>query len=179
MVRRNTANTHPGSSSEKEAVENDVVREAFAQHYAALLRYSYLLSGDRHVAEDLVQEAFVRASPKLSSIANSDVGSYLTRAIVNLWRNRIRRLVIERRARGRVEVISSVDFDEAVSVRDEVWAALASLPPRQRACLVLRYYEDLSERSIANILGCSTGTVKSQLSKAIAKLRKELSGNGS
>jgi RNA polymerase sigma-70 factor (sigma-E family) len=148
------------------------LRVAFEGHYMPLLRLCTLLAGRQDVAEDLVQEAFIRIAPKIESIAADDIGAYLRRTAVNLWKNRIRRLVLERRHRNvREEPVPEASFEE----RSALWHAVTRLPARQRACLVLRYYEDLSEKSTAEILGCSVGTVKSQTSRALAHLRKELS----
>jgi len=93
------------------------------------------------------------------------------RIAVNVWKNRNRRFRVELRARGLVRLPR--DGGPSAEERDAVWDAIRRLPSRQRACLVLRYYEDLSERETAGVLGCSVGTVKSQTSRALARLRKE------
>lgn len=147
---------------------------AFSEHATALLRLAVLLTGHREVAEDLVQEAFVRTAPKLPGIAPEAVGAYLRQTTLNLWKNRIRRLVLERRVRSRQAADSQVAAGHPVEERDRIRRALHALPPRQRACIVLRYYADLPEAEIAATLGCAPGTVKSQLSKALAHLRTEL-----
>ena len=96
---------------------------------------------------------------------------YLRRAVINLARSGIRRRLLERRAaaelRDRPRRVEEAWLPEDATV---VWAAVRELPERQRACVVLRYYEDFSEARIAEVLDCSVGTVKSQLSKARAKL---------
>jgi RNA polymerase sigma factor (sigma-70 family) len=124
------------------------------------------------MAEEIVQEAFVRALPKLPSLAEEAVYPYLRRAVLNLWKNRLRRMVLERRYEraGRVEQ----DPAAVIVERDAVWGVVLRLPPRQRACIVLRYYEDLPEREVADILGCSVGTVKSHTSRGLARLRDEV-----
>jgi RNA polymerase sigma factor (sigma-70 family) len=122
----------------------------------------------------LVQETFLRAVPALVRLGDEEVGPYLRATSMNLWRNRLRRLALERRVRP----LKRVDPEFAVEDRDAVWTAIRRLPPRQRACLVLRYYEDLTERQTAALLRCSVGTVKSQTSRGLAFLRKELGDAG-
>jgi RNA polymerase sigma-70 factor (sigma-E family) len=145
------------------------LRTAFEEHAAALLRLCILLTGRREIAEDLVQDAFVRLAPKVERLEPQAVWPYLRRIAVNLWKNRLRRLALEARHRGVERTAPTVDPDRAT-----VWAAVQTLPPRQRATVVLRYYEDLTEAATAEVLGCSIGTVKSQTSKALAKLEREL-----
>jgi len=119
------------------------------------------------MAEDLVQEAFVRLQASPTRPANP--GGYLRTVLVNLCRDHLRR---EARARHRAVAVPLVQAPPEV---DETWAAVCRLPFRQRAAVVLRYYQDLPEAEIANLLDCRPGTVKSSLSRALAKLRKELS----
>jgi RNA polymerase sigma-70 factor (sigma-E family) len=147
------------------------VRELIDAHYDSLYRYAYRLSGSAADAEDLTQEAFVRTAPKIGRLRSDEVRPYLRTVAVNLWKNRIRRLAAEALVRRRL--VEADDRETSVEDRDEMWAAISNLPSRQRACLVLRFYEDLSVRDTARLLGCSEGTVKSQTSKALEKLRKE------
>ena len=138
----------------------------------ALLRFAHALSGDPQTAADLVQDALERtilAWPRVTR--QDDPEAYVRRAIVNRHISRWRRL-------RREHLTAAVPETTYVptSGHDEVlWAALAQLPPRQRAVIVLRYYEDLSEAQTAQALGCAVGTVKSQASKALAKLRRQVS----
>jgi RNA polymerase sigma-70 factor (sigma-E family) len=148
------------------------LRAAFEEHYTPLLRLCLALTGKRETAEDIVQDAFVRVAPKLSRLHGPEVGPYLRRVVLNVWRSRLRRLRLERR-QGDVRLREPVS--SGLEDRDEIWQALRRLPDRQRACVVLRYYEDLPERRVAEILRCSVGTVKSQTSRALARLREELS----
>jgi RNA polymerase sigma-70 factor (sigma-E family) len=150
----------------------EALHAAFEQHYVRLLRLSILLVGSREAAEDLVQEAFIRAAPRLDALGPTEVGPYLRATVLNLWKNRLRRAAIERRHRpsSMPEARGEAAFDD----REAIWRVVRRLPDRQRACIVLRYYEDLSEREVADILGCSVGSVKSHSSRAIARLRKEL-----
>ena len=140
-----------------------------------LLRFCTLLAGGRQAAEDLTQEAFARAASRLTGLPADGIGPYLRRTAVNLWRKRLRRVRSEIRALARRGPDpSGRDPAEEQADRDRIWAALRRLPSRQRACLVLRFYEDLPEREVAKILGCSLGTVKSQTSRGLDKLRREL-----
>lgn len=146
-------------------------RDWAAARLPALLRYAHLLTGDRHQAEDIVQTALTRtlvAWPRVRRKSNPE--AYVRTAIA--------RLVIDVGKRRRHEVLTGSPpdpepppGDDGPESRWEMWSALAALPARQRAVLVLRYYEDMTEAQIAEVLGCSTGTVKSQASKALAKLR--------
>lgn len=148
---------------------------AFEQHYVPLVRLCVLLTGRPDIAEDLAQESFVRAAPKLSTLESSRVGPYLRRVAANTWKNRLRKFTLERRVALRLrERPDYPDHEESrFEERDAMWQAVIRLPYRQRACLVLRYYEDLPEREVANVLGCSVGTVKSNVSRAMERLREE------
>jgi RNA polymerase sigma-70 factor (sigma-E family) len=150
----------------------EAMRAAFEEHYVSLLRLTIALSGRRDVAEDVVQDAFVRVTPRVVDLPRDEVGPYLRRVVVNLWKDRLRRFATELKHIGRPSPphLSESSLEE----RDEVWSALLRLPARQRACVVLRYYEDLPERDVALVLSCSVGTVKSQTSRALSKLRREL-----
>ena len=149
----------------------EALREAFIRHQSGLVRMCVLVTGKQDVAEDLVQEAFVKAAPAIDRLPEDEVRPYLRATAMNLWRNRLRRLAVERRPRpwdSKAE--TPIPFEE----RDAVWQAIRRLPPRQRACVVLRYYEDLTEQETATLLGCSVGTVKSQTSHALGRLEGEL-----
>ncbi len=143
------------------------VAELFASEHEGLRRLARLLTGSDAMAEDLVQEAFVRL--QAAPIGPANPGGYLRTVLVNLCRDYLRR-----QARARQQAVA-IPLVEAPHEIDETWAAVCSLPFRQRAAVVLRYYQDLPEAEIANLLGCRPGTVKSSLSRALATLRKELS----
>ena len=138
----------------------------------ALLRFAYALTGDPHTAADLVQDALERTGMRWNKVERQgDPEGYVRRAILNgrvsRWRKHRRETL--------VDCVPERMTAYEVPRRDEqLWQLLATLPPRQRAVLVLRYYEDMSEVQIAATLGCSPGTVKSQSSKALAKLRVAL-----
>jgi RNA polymerase sigma factor (sigma-70 family) len=114
---------------------------------------------------------------KIASLETDEVGPYLRRVAINVWRSHLRRLAVEIRARALEGGGEARDAPDVEQRDDALWQAVCGLPDRQRACVVLRYYEDLSERDIAELLGCSVGTVKSHTSRALAKLRKEF-GHG-
>ena len=144
------------------------------------LRVAYLLTGDRALAEDLMQEAFVRVLGRFRDLRNGDAfWWYLRRTIVNLSNSHYRRLRVERAhlARERSAVLVSEIAGATVpdvEERERMRVALAALRPQQRAAIILRYYEDLSEAETADILGCAVGTVKSMVSRGMASLRGEL-----
>jgi RNA polymerase sigma-70 factor (sigma-E family) len=157
-----------GSRPDRRAPAEEL-RRAFESHYEGLVRLGTLLSGRRELAEDLVQEAFMRAASTIHRLPDDEVRPYLRATVVNLWRNRLRRLALELRHR---EERPEQDLSPAFEERDAMWQAICTLPTRQRACVVLRYYEDLTERETATVLGCSVGTVKSQTSRALSRLRR-------
>ncbi|MDG4820863.1 SigE family RNA polymerase sigma factor [Asanoa sp. WMMD1127] len=136
-----------------------------------LLRTAFLLTRDWALAEDLLQTALARAWEAWTRI-DGDPEPYVRRILVNAYASAWRR-----RWRGELptaelpEAADAGDPQREFDDRDRMWRALGRLPRRQRAVLVLRYFEDLSEQEIAEALGCSVGTVKSQASRAMAKLR--------
>jgi RNA polymerase sigma-70 factor (sigma-E family) len=134
-----------------------------------LLRTAYLLTQDVALAEDLVQTALAKAWFAWARIEGGDPEPYVRRILVNTYSSWWRR-----RWNGeqpRADLPEAPAGAEAGEERTDVWRALQRLPRRQRAVVVLRYYEDLTEVETARVLGCSTGTVNSQTSKAFAKLR--------
>lgn len=155
-----------------EGVEpRDALREAFEGHYASLSALGLLLTGSRAAGEDLAQEAFVRAAARIAAVHPEARGAYLRQTVLNLWRNGLRRMALDYRL-GAMPVPR--ESEPAIEERDEVWRLVRALPPRQRACLVLRYWADMDEREIARSLHCSVGTVKSQISRGLGRLRKEV-----
>jgi len=142
----------------------------------ALLRFAFVLCGDHHLAQDLVQETLIKANRRWSSITRAQhPEAYLRRMIVNeylSWRRRRRNTEIARELTGTraVEDTTALHAD-----RDEVWQLLGTLPRQQRAVLVLRYYEGLPDAEIASLLGCSPGTVRSSAARAFARLRAPMS----
>jgi RNA polymerase sigma-70 factor (sigma-E family) len=144
---------------------------------AALLRFAYLLTGDRHLAEDLTQEALVRAHRRWHAITGSDGPEpYVRRVILRQflsWRRR--RASTERPVASFADVVVHDDLADRVVATDEMWTALTALPRSQRAVIVLRYYEDLPDAEIARLLNCAQATVRVHAFHALHRLRSTLS----
>ncbi|BFU46315.1 SigE family RNA polymerase sigma factor [Krasilnikovia sp. MM14-A1004] len=144
----------------------------------ALLRTAYLLVGDRHWAEDLVQTALVKTFVKFAGIRDPGaLEGYVRRTMATTatswWRGRPYRERPVDRFPDRAKDGPGTGPDAAVE-QDAMWTHLRSLPAKQRAVLVLRYYEGLAEAEIAEVLGISRGTVKSHASRGLATLRRRL-----
>lgn len=139
----------------------------YAALWAPITRFAHLVVGSREVGEELTQEAFVGLLRHFDRVENPQ--AYLRRSIVNRASRHRGRALRERvlLATAREPVQLAPEFDEA-------WALLTRLPPRQRAVLVLPFYDDLSEAEIARVLGCRPGTVKSLSSRGLDRLRKDL-----
>jgi RNA polymerase sigma-70 factor (sigma-E family) len=149
---------------------NSAVRQAstfeelFRQQYEPMVRVAFLLVGSRAEAEDVVQDAFARVELRWARVDNP--AGYLRRCVVNRSNDVLRRRSVEQR-------FLRLRRDEASElVADELGDALASLPPKRRAAIVLRYYNGLPEREIAAALGVRPGTVKSLLHRGLAQLRE-------
>jgi RNA polymerase sigma-70 factor (sigma-E family) len=157
----------------------DAEAEGFAQfveaRQRALQRTAWLLTGDWGLAEDLVQTALVRSWPRWERIRRRDDPEiYVRRAMVNSWASWRRRRWWGELPSGDVPDGQAVeDVATEVAVRITVQDALRSLTARQRAVLVLRVFDDLSEAQVAQVLDCAVGTVKSTLAHAVARLRKD------
>ena len=159
----------------KRAAAEGGMEALYRVHAAEALRLGYLLTGDRALAEDLVQDAFVKVLGRFHDLRNRDAfWWYLRRTIVNLSTSHFRRRRVERTwlARQRPEQVAPASDD--LVERERLRAALMRLRPEQRAAIVLRFYEDLSEADTAEALGMPLGTVKSTVSRAIERLRREL-----
>lgn len=140
------------------------------------VRLAYLLTGDRSVAEDITQDAFVRVSGRLAHLRDGAAfDAYLRRAVVNLAKNHFRRRAVERAYLERTRPDAATAGHEQPFVeREATMAALARLPQRQRAAIVLRFYEDLTEDVIAQILRCRNGTVRSLVTRGVQALRADI-----
>lgn len=138
-----------------------------------LRRFALFLTGDPERAKDLAQEALARVYRHWRRI-DRDPGPYARKIVLNLARNEHRRALLQRR-HERTPVDHVADASNAVDERQRLTAALATLPPVKRAVVVLRFYEDMSEAQIAAALDRPLGTVKSDLHRALAKLRPLLS----
>ena len=150
--------------------------ELYARHAGAAVGLAYLLTGDRYLAEDLAQEAFVRLAGRFRHLRDAGAfEAYLRRTVVNVFTSQLRRKRLERaylkREARRPE---QVHEDPDVASRDELWRAVHRLPERQRAAVVLRYYEDRSEREVAITLGCSDAAAKSLIARGMQALRADM-----
>jgi RNA polymerase sigma-70 factor (sigma-E family) len=143
------------------------------QHTAALLRTAFLLTGNHHAAEELLQDTFVHLYPQWSRVHSADSPvAYVRRTLTN-------RFVSSRRTRASRDLAvwelpdgwDGEDLAESIATRRATWQLLARLPDRQRAAVVLRYVNDLPDDEIAAILGCRPATVRSLLSRGLAALR--------
>jgi RNA polymerase sigma-70 factor (sigma-E family) len=145
-------------------------------HGSDLLRAAVLLAGSRERAEDLLQDTLTYLYPRWEKVASADAPeAYVRRALVN-------RFISERRSpRRNIISVSQLpersdqrDLSETVATKQAVWELLESLPDRQRAALVLRYFYDFSDSQIAEVLGCRVSTVRSIISRALTVMRHGL-----
>jgi RNA polymerase sigma-70 factor (sigma-E family) len=151
--------------------------EYLAARLPALVRYAVMLTGDPYSAEDIVQDAMLRAYRTWRRVQRADhPDRYVKRILTNVYlswrRGRWLRPTVPYAEAPEVPI---GDAAESTALRQEIWARLGRLAPRQRAAVVLRYYEDLPDAEIAEILGCAVGTVRSQISRALETLRRTIS----
>jgi RNA polymerase sigma-70 factor (sigma-E family) len=148
--------------------------DLYERYVPAGKRLAFLLTGDTHRADDLVHDAFVRCIGRFGYLRTQTAfDAYLRKAIVNLHVSGIRRRSVERawlRREGHRATHPTTSMPD-VAGREDLWRALGGLPSRQRAALVLRYYEDLSEHDTAAVLGCSVAAVKSLVARGCGALR--------
>jgi RNA polymerase sigma-70 factor (sigma-E family) len=144
--------------------DDDLV-QLYERSYDGLVRLAYLVSGEPRVAEEMVQEAFVKAHRSWDRVR--DPLPYIRTAVVNGCRSWARRQKLERERQPRPP-------EPTRQEPDELWDALATLKDRPRAAIVLRYYADLPDAEIAEILGCRPSTVRSTIHRALATLRQEI-----
>ena len=164
----------------------DVVADGRADHAAEfdafvagsgsrLLRTAYLLTGDQRAAEDLLQDTLLRIWSRWSRVRAADHPlAYARRVLVTTSVSRWRALRTRTAGERLVAHPPETRAAEPAERDDELWQAVLSLPPRQRAVMVLGYYEDLTDADAAEVLGCAVGTVKSQRAKALRTLRATL-----
>lgn len=160
------------------------VEALFDAHYAPLCRLARVIVGDADLAEEVVMEAYLRLFTSWRRLRDPErAPAYLQRSVVNLSRTAARRRVVERvalaRVHGRRETPAYGGRADARTDADPVLRAVAALPHRQRAAVALFYFADLAEADVAAALGCSAGTVKSQLAKARASLARTLAKESS
>lgn len=149
--------------------EPDGFREFVELRYGDLLRTAFLLTGSTHAAEDLTQTALLKAYRVWNQL--DDPYPYLRRMIINQHISLWRRIGSHELITGFTPERAGPDLATMAAQREELLGALAKLPQKMRAVLVLRYWEDLSEAETARIVGCSIGSVKAQSSRGLARLR--------
>jgi RNA polymerase sigma-70 factor (sigma-E family) len=158
-----------------ERPEAPAFREFVEGRSASLLRTAYLVVGDHQLAQDLVQESLIKtymAWRRLRDVGNAE--AYARRVVVTTsvsWRRK--RSFAERPVEALPGVVGA-DVADLVATETDLWTQLRALPPRQRAAVVLRYYEDLSVAETADLMGCSVGSVKRHASDGLAKLRDRM-----
>ena len=154
------------------------VEELYAAHAQGAVRLAYLLVGDGEVAQDIAQEAFLRTFGRFADLRKpNSFPDYLKTTIVNLTRKHFRRrswerLYVERLRTRPAQSVTPPDVEQ----REIVTQALLKVPQRQRAALVLHYYEDLSEYQVAALLGVSEQAVRSLVARGRKTLREQLGG---
>jgi len=150
------------------------LQDLYARHAGGAVRLAYLLTGDASVAEDLVQDAFVKLARRLAHLRHPDAFEwYLRRTVVNLCRGHFRRARVER---SYLQVADDAGVAPGADehIAPDLVGAIRELPHRQRAAIVLRYYEDLSESETAEILSCSRKAVNGLVARATETLRRRV-----
>jgi RNA polymerase sigma-70 factor (sigma-E family) len=155
-------------------IEGGVLAELYARHAGESLRLAYLLTGNGSLAEDLVQDAFVRLAGRLLHLRDpGGFHAYLRKTLVNLAKSHHRRRLVERRFIERQVEPAPIDGPD-LSGREGMRRALMQLPVRQRTAVVLRYFEDLSEAQTADVMRCRPAAVKSLVFRGMTTLRATL-----
>jgi RNA polymerase sigma-70 factor (sigma-E family) len=152
------------------------LEDLYVRHAPTATRLAYFLTGDRELAQDLVQDAFIKVAGRFQYLREPDAfDTYLRRTIVNLFISHLRRVRLERQELRRQHSAREREQRDAdIAERDAMWMALQGLPTRQRAAVVLRFYEDLSERETADVLGCSVGAANQLIVRGLAILRERI-----
>jgi len=150
-----------------------VFEEFVAARGQALQRFGYVLTGDWALAEDLLQTSLAKAYPRWSRVQRDDPEAYVRKIMLNTWASWWRRKWRGEVPSRQLPEAAGPDSFAGIDHRQALRAALASLPASQRAVVVLRYHQDLSEAQVAELLGISVGTVKSQAARALARLREQ------
>jgi RNA polymerase sigma-70 factor (sigma-E family) len=161
---------------------SELLADLYRAESAHVVNLAYLLTGQRQLAEDLAQEAFVRVASRLREVSPEAFGAYLRQTVVNLVRSHYRHARVQRRYADRIEAAAELHRQaaEAASIstdaasREQLWDALRALPVRQREAIVCRFYLDLSEEQTADTLRVPVGTVKSATSRGLQTLRTAL-----
>jgi RNA polymerase sigma-70 factor (ECF subfamily) len=155
---------------------NDLFAEVARTRYSSLVAYGILLTSNRADAQDLVQDAMIKVFSRVRPLPNAAAAdSYIRRAMFTIYLDSTRRRSTATKAQGAlVDREHSADAADAAVAGTDVRAALAQLSPQERACVVLRYFDDYTVPRIAEVLGLAEGSVKRYLSDAQSKLGHEL-----
>lgn len=155
---------------------SDRIERLYELHIQETTRVAFLLTGNPELAEDLAQDAFVKATARFQHLRSEEAfGAYLMRTVVNAckghWRHRtVERRYLDRAQREQQSASPEADVPQRLAIID----ALGALTPRQRAAVVLRHYADLPETRAAELMGCTVGTVKTLSSRGLAALRERM-----
>jgi RNA polymerase sigma-70 factor (sigma-E family) len=163
-----------GAGDAVNASDRTQFEEFMASRWAGLVRLAFGLTGDRWLAEDLAQTALASAYASWWRVSRADdPDAYVRRILINASKSRFRRHRLSEQPSEPDDLPDPEVADPATDVgeRSALLTALAELPPRQRAVVVLRYVEDMTDAQVGALLGCSAGTVRSQAARALAKLR--------
>lgn len=148
------------------------LEELYATQVAPLQRLAFLLTGDHHLSEDITQQAFVKFYRRFLDLRDPGAApAYLRRTVVNLAHSHHRRRRVEREHLAAQEPVAEAAPERSFEDHDLVVRTLAALPYRQRAAIVLRFYEDLTEHQAAEVVGCSPAAMKSLTARAMSSLR--------
>ena len=153
------------------------LEDLYVRHAPDAIRLAYLLTSDGPLAEDLTQEAFIKVAGRFRHLRDANAfDAYLRRTVVNLCMSHHRRRRVERDYLSREVGRAPTALEPPdIGARDELRTALATLPMRQRAAVVLRYYQDLPEQEVAQALGCSVTAARSLVFRAMETLRTQIS----
>lgn len=164
--------TAEGSSSYAGEAVRDRLGRLYRTHAPGATRLAFLLTGDRELARDLAQDAFIRVAGRFPALrAEGSFESYLRSTVYNLVKSHFRRLRVERRHLADQASLGKAAGGPGPELRSDLTASLSALPVRQRAALVFRYYADLSEQQTADAMGCSVAAVRSLTFRALESLR--------
>jgi RNA polymerase sigma-70 factor (sigma-E family) len=164
-----------GVTDERTTAADPSFDEWVEARVAALLRFAYLVTGSQHAAEDAVQAALTPACERWSRVRRTtDPDAYVRRMVVNAHISAWRRSGRRELAVAEVRDTETADHAVDIATGDAVWRVCATLPPQQRAAVVLRFYEDLEYAEIAAVLGVAQATARSHVHRALAAMRSEL-----
>jgi RNA polymerase sigma-70 factor (sigma-E family) len=172
-----------GGAGDAMSAGSEQFEEFMTSRWPGLVRLAYGLTGDKWQAEDLAQTALASAYAAWWRVSRADdPDAYVRRILINASKSRFRRNRLSERPQAAVDLPGPAvpDHASAIGDRSVLFAALAELPPRQRAAVVLRYWEDMTDAQAGAVLGCTASTVRSQLARALTKLRASgaLTGTG-